>query len=104
MAQAESNAQIIEEAKKASEKNPAEAEKLYRKILAEQPSTSEAASRDYETALLGLGELYKTHSKQQELAELVKTSRQTLSSFAKAKTAKLGRSSICYFCSLANKF
>lgn len=90
MAQAETNAQIIEEAKKASEKNPAEAEKLYKKVLAEQPSTSEAASRDYENALLGLGELYKTHKKQQELAELVKTSRQTLSSFAKAKTAKLG--------------
>lgn len=102
MAQAESNAEIIEQAKKAAEKNPAEAEKLYKKVLAEQPSTSEAASRDFENALLGLGELYKTHKKQQELAELVKTSRQTLSSFAKAKTAKLVRQLLDYFSDIPN--
>ena len=91
MAQSESNSQVIEEAKKAADKNPAEAEKLYKKVLAEKPESNELASRDFEAALLGLGELYKTHKKQKELADLINSSRQTLSSFAKAKTAKLGK-------------
>lgn len=89
MAPPPTNEQMIAEAKKVSTTDPAEAEKLYKKVLSEPPGANEVASRDYEAALLGLGELYKTHKKQKELADLVKTSRQTLSSFAKAKTAKL---------------
>ena len=80
----------IEEAKKLAEKKPAEAEALYKDILSKGPGQSESALRDYEGALVGLGELYRDHRKPSELAELVKTSRSTLSSFAKAKTAKLG--------------
>lgn len=90
MAASPSNEALVEEAKKASKSDPAKAEKLYKEVLGKPPGASEAALRDYENALVGLGELYSSHRKQQELAELVKTSRQALSSFAKAKTAKLG--------------
>jgi len=90
MAEGPSGEQLIAEAKKASKTDPAQAEKLYREVLSKPPGVNEIALRDYETALVGLGELYREHKKQQDLAELVKTSRQTLSSFAKAKTAKLG--------------
>lgn len=90
MAQSTSNEQTLVEAKKLGKTDPAQAEKLYKEILSQPPGASEAASRDYENALIGLGELYRDHKKQKDLAELVKTSRQTVSTFAKAKTAKLG--------------
>ena len=90
MAPPPTNEQIMEEAKKVSKSDSAQAEKLYKEVLAKPPGTNEAASRDYESALIALGELYRDHKKQQDLADLVKTSRQQLSSFAKAKTAKLG--------------
>lgn len=82
--------ELIAEAKRVSASDPKQAEKLYQQVLARSPGVNEAALRDYENALIGLGELYRDHKNQQGLAELVKTSRQTLSSFAKAKTAKLG--------------
>lgn len=91
MAQSEpqSSEAIILEAKSASKSEPGKAEKLYKEVLARPVGAGEAASRDFENALLGLGELYRDYKKQQELAELIKTSRSSLSSFAKAKTAKL---------------
>jgi hypothetical protein len=48
---------------------------------------------DYESNLIALGELYRDNNRPNDLAELVKTSRTNLSSFAKAKTAKLGERS-----------
>ena len=81
---------ILDEAKRLSTSNPQKAEGLYKQILSEEPGTGDAALRDYETALMGLGELYREQKKPNELAELVRTSRSTLSSFAKAKTAKIG--------------
>ena len=80
----------IEEAKRVASKNPTEAEVIYKDILSKGPGSSDAALRDYEGALVGLGELYRDTKNISELAELLKTSRSTLSSFAKAKTAKLG--------------
>ena len=62
----------------------------YRKTLSKGPGQGEAALKQYEDALMGLGELYSKQRRPNELAELVRTSRSTLSSFAKAKTAKLG--------------
>ena len=69
---------------------PPPMESIYEEILSRQPGSNEAALREYETALIGLGELYRDNKKAHELAQLVETSRGTLSSFAKAKTAKLG--------------
>lgn len=81
----------IEEAQKLSKTEPAKAEAIYEEILSTRPGSSEAAVREYETALMGLGELYRDTKKPNDLANLVTRSRSTLSSFAKAKTAKLGQ-------------
>ncbi len=85
------NTKRIDEAQKTAKTDPTKAEALYKDILSKGPASGEAALREYETALMGLGELYRDQKKANELAELVRTSRSTLSSFAKAKTAKLGR-------------
>lgn len=90
MAPPPSNATRIAEAKELSKTNPSKAETLYKDVLSKAPGSNEQALRDYENALLALGELYRDNKKVDELAELVKSSRLTLSSFAKAKTAKLG--------------
>ena len=90
MAPQHANTERIEVAQKAATTNPGKAEALYKDILSTGPGTGEAALREYETALMGLGELYRNAKKPEQLAELVRTSRSTLSSFAKAKTAKLG--------------
>ena len=84
------NSKRIEEAQKLAKTDPPKAEALYEDILSKGPGSGEAALREYETALMGLGELYQVAKKPNDLARLVKTSRSTLSSFAKAKTAKLG--------------
>ena len=84
------NTKRIEEAQQLAKMDPAGAETIYKDVLSKGPGTGEAALRDYETALMSLGELYRDAQKANELAELVRTSRSTLSSFAKAKTAKLG--------------
>lgn len=91
MAQTPADSTRIQEAQKLSKTNPPKAEAIYEEILSKGPGSSEAAVREYETALMGLGELYSDTKRPNELANLVRTSRSTLSSFAKAKTAKLGR-------------
>ena len=91
MAPPPSNAGRIEEANEASKNHPLKAESIYKDILSKPPGSNEAALRDYENALLGLGGLYRDNKNPEQLAQLVKTSRSTLSSFAKAKTAKLGK-------------
>jgi hypothetical protein len=90
MAPPPTNEQKITEAKKISKSDAAKAESLYKEVLEKSPGSNEAALRDYENALVGLGELYRDHKRQGDLAQLVKASRTALASFAKAKTAKLG--------------
>jgi 26S proteasome regulatory subunit N6 len=92
MAPPPSNEARIAEAKEVAQTHPFKAESIYKDVLSKPPGSNEAALRDYENALLGLGELYRDNTNSEELAGLVKTSRSTLSSFAKAKTAKLGKS------------
>jgi hypothetical protein len=82
----------IAEATKLAKTEPAKAESIYKEVLATSPGSNQAALQNYENALVGLGVLYRDHSRSEDLAQLVKTSRSTLSSFAKAKTAKLGMS------------
>jgi 26S proteasome regulatory subunit N6 len=78
------------------------AEKIYHEILSRDAGTNEAALREQELALTQLGELYRdqrflhiaSHSdirQVDKLVELIKTSRNVMSGFAKAKTAKIGR-------------
>ncbi|KAH6900175.1 hypothetical protein B0T10DRAFT_17939 [Thelonectria olida] len=82
----------VQEARELAKSDPRKAEAIYREIISKAPSaTSDAATREYEAALLSLGELYRDEKKTQELVTLVKESRSVFSSFAKAKSAKLVR-------------
>ncbi|KAL3463827.1 hypothetical protein BJX64DRAFT_276248 [Aspergillus heterothallicus] len=102
MAPTSQAAQRIEEARTLAKKDASKAETIYKDILAQGPGSSESSSRDYETALIGLGELYRDEKKPQEIAELIKTSRDSFSSFAKAKTAKLVRQLLDLFSEIPN--
>ncbi|KAI1019576.1 hypothetical protein LB505_000426 [Fusarium chuoi] len=82
----------VQEAQKLAKSDPRKAEAIYKDIISKAPSTtSDAATREYETALVSLGELYRDEKNTQELVTLVKESRTVFSSFAKAKSAKLVR-------------
>ncbi|SPO03438.1 probable 26s proteasome p44.5 protein [Cephalotrichum gorgonifer] len=87
---AQGDSQRVEQAEKLRKEDPAKAEELLRDILSQPPSeNSDAAIKEYETALIYLGELYRDQKNTAKLVELITTSRTVLSSFAKAKTAKL---------------
>ena len=116
MAQGDSDR--VKEAKKLQATDPRKTEALYKEIISKPPSvTSDVAIREYETALVSLGELYRDEKyvllafrppeapvcfpscttpayihprNTEQLVDLVTKSRTVLSSFAKAKTAKLG--------------
>jgi 26S proteasome regulatory subunit N6 len=83
----------IAEAQKLAKTSPSKAEAIYKDVLSKEPGSSDAAIRNFETALVGLGELYRDQKRVEELAELIRQTRSALSSFAKAKTSKLGNSS-----------
>lgn len=93
MAPPPSHSGKIEDARKLGKTDPLKAEAIYNEILSQKPGGSEAALREYESALMSLGESYRDTRKVNELAELVTSSTSSLSSFTKAKTAKLGISS-----------
>ena len=86
----EENAKRIEEAKKLSKDQPQKAEQIYKNILSKPPGTNERAVRDFESALTGLGELYRDGKRTDDLANLIQQTRDSLSGFARAKIAKLG--------------
>lgn len=90
----EDNAKRIEEAKKQSKEQPAKAEQTYKSILSQPPGTNDKAVREFETALIGLGELYRDHKRANDLSDLIRQTRDVLTSFARAKTSKLGECSI----------
>lgn len=50
----------VQEARELAKSNPRKAEALYKEIISKAPSaTSDAATREYETALISLGGLYR---------------------------------------------
>ncbi|KAK0634598.1 hypothetical protein B0T17DRAFT_548764 [Bombardia bombarda] len=101
MAQGES--ERVRDAQKLAAADPRKAEEIYKEILSKPPSvTSDAAIREYETALISLGELYRDEKNATELVSLVTKSRTVLSSFAKAKTAKLVRQLLDLFEAIPN--
>ena len=104
MAPPPSASDSIEEAKKLQKTDPSKAEAIYKNILSKGPGSGEGALRDHEAALTGLGEVYRDGQRANELAELVKTSRSSLSSFAKAKTAKLGQTTMSNVMAIADYF
>ncbi|CAD6571355.1 MAG: 26S proteasome regulatory subunit rpn6 [Alectoria sarmentosa] len=102
MAPAPTDSAKVQEAKKLGKTDPLKAEAIYKEILSKKPGASEAALREYESALMGLGESYRDTRKTDELAELVRSSTSSLSSFTKAKTAKLVRQLLDLFSSIPN--
>jgi hypothetical protein len=84
------DAKSLEQAKQALKSDPSKSEAIYKSILSKPPGTTEAATKNLETALLSLGELYRDQKRIDELANLILQTKDALSSFAKAKTAKLG--------------
>ncbi|CAP70740.1 uncharacterized protein PODANS_3_8020 [Podospora anserina S mat+] len=100
---AQGDSERVREAQKLAPVNPQKAIELYKEIISQPPSiNSEAAIREYETALISLGELYRDQQNTHELVGLVTTSRTVLSSFAKAKTAKLVRQLLDLFDAIPN--
>ncbi|KAF1816305.1 PCI-domain-containing protein [Eremomyces bilateralis CBS 781.70] len=81
----------LTEAQSLAKSSPEKAEAIYKDVLSRHPGSSEAAMKTFESALIGLGGLYRDQNKANELAELVGQTRDSLSGFAKAKTAKLVR-------------
>ncbi|KAI0853980.1 PCI-domain-containing protein [Daldinia vernicosa] len=93
----------VKEAQSLASSDPRKAEAIYKDIISKPPSvTSDAAIKEYESALISLGELYRDEKKPQELVDLVTTSRTVLSGFAKAKTAKLVRQLLDLFEAIPN--
>ncbi|BFZ63229.1 26S proteasome regulatory subunit rpn6 [Saitoella coloradoensis] len=86
----------LQQAKEAHKKGDLHsAEQGYVAILSTEPgNTNDAVVREQEGALLGLGELYKDQKNIDALADLVRKSRTFMSSFAKAKSAKIIRTLI----------
>ncbi|KAK0704686.1 hypothetical protein B0H67DRAFT_592073 [Lasiosphaeris hirsuta] len=100
---AQGDSERVREAQKVAAANPRKAEGIYKEIISKPPSvTSDAAIREYETALISLGELYRDEKNTTELVGLVTKSRTVLSSFAKAKTAKLVRQLLDLFDAIPN--
>jgi 26S proteasome regulatory subunit N6 len=82
----------VQEAQKLAKTDPSKAEAIFKSITSTGPSAaSDAATREYESALVSLGELYRDGKRTQDLVNLIKESRAVFSAFAKAKSAKLVR-------------
>ncbi|USP74891.1 putative 26S proteasome regulatory subunit rpn6 [Curvularia clavata] len=102
MAVPETTARVAEAEKLAKSGDYSKAEEIYKDVLSQNPGSNEAAIKNYETALVGLGELYRDQKKVDALAELVKQARGVLGNFAKAKTSKLVRQLLDLFTTIPN--
>jgi len=71
----EDNSKRLEEAKQLSKTEPQKAERIYQEILSVAPGTNEKAVREFESALTGLGELYRDHKRTNDLANLIQQTR-----------------------------
>ncbi|KAF2001308.1 PCI-domain-containing protein [Amniculicola lignicola CBS 123094] len=102
MAPVADSSKRIAEAQKLAKTEPKKAEQMYKEVLSTNPGSNEAAIKNYETALVGLGQLFRDQKRVDALAELVRQTRSVLSSFAKAKTAKLVRQLLDLFTTIPN--
>ncbi|PUU83811.1 PCI domain-domain-containing protein [Tuber borchii] len=87
----------LEEAQEIQKGDPAKAEAIYKEMISKPPGMNDAELREYELALVALGGIYRDARRTGELAELIEASRSIMSSFAKAKTAKIVRQLIDLF-------
>lgn len=56
---AQGDSEKLREAQKVASSDPKKAEQIYKDIVASPPAMNDAAVREYETALISLGELYR---------------------------------------------
>lgn len=56
---AQGDSERLREAQKVASTDPKKAEQVYKDIVASPPALNDAAVREYETALISLGELYR---------------------------------------------
>lgn len=56
---AQGDSERVREAQKVASSDPKKAEQIYKDIVSKPPSLTDAAIREYETALISLGELYR---------------------------------------------
>lgn len=84
------NAKRIEEARKNSKTSPSSSEATLKDVVSQGPGTTDNGARDFENALMGLGELYRDQKRAKELADLIQSTKSELSNLPKAKTAKIG--------------
>ncbi|KZT55030.1 proteasome regulatory particle subunit [Calocera cornea HHB12733] len=89
----------LQQAAEVAKTDPKKAEEMLKEILASK-SENEEATRDQEGALMQLAQLYRDEGNAEALADVVRMSRQFMSSTAKAKSAKLVRTLIDYFAPL----
>ena len=61
----------IAEAQKLAKSDPSKAEQIFKDVLSQDPGSNETAIKNYESALIGLGELYRDQKRVDALAELV---------------------------------
>jgi len=87
----------LEEAQEIQKGDPAKAEAIYKEMISKPPGMNDAELREYELVLVALGGIYRDARRTGELAELIEASRSIMSSFAKAKTAKIVRQLIDLF-------
>jgi 26S proteasome regulatory subunit N6 len=90
IAPAKEDEKRVEEAQKLAKSDPSKAEAIYKDVLTKDPGSGDIPLRNFEKALVGLGELFKDQKRAKDLANLIQQTRSALSSFAKSKTAKLG--------------
>ncbi|KAI9725145.1 MAG: 26S proteasome regulatory subunit rpn6 [Chrysothrix sp. TS-e1954] len=92
----------LEEAGQQAKTKPSEAEAIYKDVISKGPGSSDGEARNYETALMGVGGIYRDQKKADELSALVRTARSELSNLPKAKTAKIVRQLLDLFKPIPN--
>ncbi|RKP06520.1 PCI domain-containing protein [Thamnocephalis sphaerospora] len=83
--------QLLAQAEELSQMQPEKAVEMYRKVLEHKTEKNDGLLRQKETAIIKLGELYKTQRDTTAMAELIRTSRTLMGDIAKAKSAKIVR-------------
>lgn len=82
--------------------NGTRSEADYKQILSKPPGQSDKEIRNFEGALVGLGELYKTQQRANDLSKLIEQTLNVLTSLPKAKISKLVRQLLDLFTPIPN--
>jgi len=92
----------LSEGEKLMKQSPNEAINFYKNVLSSTYESKEENARAKEIAIIKLGEIYSSQKKPNELADLIRSSRNFLISIPKAKSAKIIRTLIDLFAKIEN--